>query len=152
MCMLSILTKDFCNKSHTDNGDELPSERMNEVLALAHHMVESPLTAYSEKVKIRNFIKFVNDFTLSVHTTCGVQFVRTMEGLDAKVEVCQVFLMLGLGMSLRMKNCMTHIFFGRSFQHNACMPLCVVNDQVHFEQHAFVHVVNWGATGAKKKS
>ena len=118
-------------------------------------MVESPLTAHSEKVKIRNFIKFVNDFALSFHTICGVQFVRTMEGLDAKVEVCQVFLMLGLGMSLRMKNCMTHIFFGRSFQHNTCVPLYVVDGRVCFQQHPFVHVVNWGAAGApgaKKKS
>ena len=144
MCRLAILAMNgFCNKSNTDNGDELPNKHKNEVMALAHHISK-------ENRKI--FIKFVNDFTLSVHATYGIQFVRAMEGLDAKVEVCQVFLMLGLGMSRRMKNCMTHIFFGRSFQHNACMPLCVVNDQVHFEQHAFVHVVNWGATGAKKKS
>ena len=123
ICRIAILTINFYNKCHIDRGDAFSEEESKLYLDKAKHIRDSPLTVPSEQERMDGFIKFIEDFGVSVPTTCGIQFVRTAEGLanpESSIFVCQVFLMLGLGLSLRMCNYMTHVFMGRVFQHCTC--------------------------------
>ena len=151
-----ILTIKFYNKSHTDKGDFFSDLEIKEAYTRAKRIIDSPLTIQTEKVRMENFLAFIDDFSLSILTTCGVQYVRTalgMQHMNTEVEVYQVFLMLGLGSSLRMCNYMTHIFFGAVFQHCTCMPLFIVDEKVYFGSHPYIDIVNWGnGSGNTSKS
>ena len=67
-----------------------------------------------------------------------------MKHPNAQIVVCQVFLMLGLGMSIRMCNYMTHMFLGGVFQHCTCVPVVIVDRRVYFGKHPYINIVNWG--------
>ena len=66
--------------------------------------------------------------------------------MDIAVIVCQVFLMLGMGISLRVTKFWSHIFMARVFQHCTCMPVFICNKRVFFGRHPYVHVAAWGGS------
>ena len=151
ICRIAILTINFYNKCHIDRGDALSVEKKQYYLDKAKHIRDSPLTIQSEQDRMDYFIKFIEDFGISVPTTCGIQFIRTAKGLanpKSNIIVCQVFLMLGLGLSLRMCNYMTHVFMGRVFSHCTCMPIIVVDGKAYFGSHPYIDIVSWGASGS----
>jgi len=150
-CRIAILTINFYNKCHIDRGDALSKEESAFYLKEAKRIRDSPLTIKSEQDRMDGLIKFIEDFGVSVPTTCGIQFVKTAEGLanpNSNIMVCQAFLMLGLGLSLRMCNYMTHVFMGRVFSHCTCMPIIVVDGKAFFGTHPYIDIVNWGASGS----
>ena len=147
LCRIAIYTRDFDNNSHIDKHDEFSATISAELMRMAHHISKSELTIRSEKERIDNFISFGEDFTHSVATSCGYQFTLTSLGLlhsETTVKVCQVFLMLGLGMCLRISNFWSHLFTARVFQHCTCMAVFISNGHVFFGKHPYVSVVAWG--------
>ena len=148
ICIIHILTTNYYNFSHVDTGDRCSTERKDKAVKRAQAIVDCPHTVQQEKNRFKNFIKFVNDYGLSVHTTCGMQLVPTEEGKlhpDARIYVCQAFLMLGLGMTIRMPNYISHTFMGGVFQHCTCVPVIIVDGMVFFGKHPYITIVNWGA-------
>ena len=147
LCRIAILTINYSNVSHVDTGDRYSSVATHDILNRAKRIMSSPLAIKSNKERLGNYIKHVEEFGASVHTTCGIQFPKTDEGMrhpEAKIVVCQVFLMLGLGMSIRMCNFMTHIFLGGLYQHCTCVPIVIVDGMVYFGKHPYINIVNWG--------
>ena len=106
-CRLCILTINFYNYLHCDSRDKLSKE--DEIIVMEHvyNLLSSPNVTKGEKERLMLFLEHVSDFGLSVPTTCGYQFPRTSEGRDnpdEPVVSCLVFLMLGLGVSMRVCN------------------------------------------------
>ncbi len=97
---------------------------------------------------MRIFVRFKNEFSISSPTTCNYQCPRTnlsSENADVTVNVCQVFLMLGLGISCRVCNYWSRVLMVRSFQHNTCMPLFVCQGEVFFGDYPYIDIFAWGA-------
>lgn len=146
-CHIAILTIDFAVTLHVD-ADKLSPEIGKEFITLANKILDNELLILPERKKISNFLTFTEDFNLSVPTTCGYQFVRTVKGLEVNqpdVTVCQLFLLWGLGMSIRLSNYMTHSFMAGIYSHGTPVPVFIADGYVFFGKHPNVNVVAWGS-------
>ena len=113
MCRVAIWTINYANFLHADTDDNFGNEDLQQFVR-----AYSDISLFQKNIKkgycqLRNFIDFINVFRFSIPTRCGYQFTRTSLGRVSKnhVRVLQAFPMLGLGVTLRIRNFHSHVFF-----------------------------------------
>ena len=108
-------------------------------------------TTLDEKQQMKNSISSVKDFGMSNPTRRGYQFTKRGSQTKKKVKVCQGFPMLGLGVSLRLINFQSHIFYSSAFQHNSSVPAFIHEEKVFYFENPYVHILPPGVVGTAVK-
>ncbi len=145
-CRLGIWTIDFANHSHIDSCDMMTDDQKARLLNAASEIRQFPRNIYHELKRLNYFTHFVEDFGLSNPTKCAYQFVPFRgKSVDDDVVVIQSFMMLGIGMSLRLKSFLSHIFHSGCYQHNTSIPLFLQSGKVYMFTHPDVRIAAWGA-------
>jgi len=155
LARIVILTESYYNQLHIDEDDLIPPELVDKLLERANHIICQEYTVEAEAAALNIYLTFIEEFIASVPTTCCYQFVPTREGWlqpSSRVDVFQVFLMMGLGISLCLQNFSSHTFYASGFSHCTTMPLFVCQDRVFFGEHPLVQVAAWGSGSSKKKT
>ena len=123
MNRLRMLTDNFHNVAHFDTMDGISEDGQNSLSEIFSKLMND--IPNSDK-SIDNFIRFLSDFGMSVHTTCSYQFPA--DASDACNDGCEVtvgliFLNLGMGSCVRGRDVWSHIFYANGFVHCTAMPI-----------------------------
>ena len=90
---------------------------------------------------------------MSLPTTCGYQFVKCGDSLDAPIEernMRSYFAMPGLNVSVKLASNVYHFFYGSMFSH--CTPITVaVKDGIVLTHSDDMKVVGWGSGSGKRR-
>ena len=151
MNRLRILTDNFHNVAHFDTMDGISEDGQNSLSEIFSKLMDD--IPNSDK-SIDNFIRFLSDFGMSVHTTCSYQFPA--DASDACNDGCEVtvgliFLNLGMGSCVRGRDVWSHIFYANGFVHCTAMPIFLEKNRVFFGKHPRRSVLAWGGGGTSEE-
>lgn len=149
---IKIFTNNFYGTSHWDPDDDMPKGLSKKVLDSIDFLIEE---GFDDDGFLHNLLSFYEDFDTGLYTTCSYQFPLSREaeeilssgGSLPEIKVFYIFLMNGLGVTLRIPDIWSHMFYSVGFQHCTCMPIIIVDDKMFFGEHRLVDLAAWGPGG-----
>lgn len=150
-----ILTLDFYNCSHCDEGDSDPSILDDLVQELESVITSTPPAPKRNVVEAENYLSFIREFDNPLPSTCCYQRIETPGSTDAaEWQSHYYFVMDGLSSCFEVVDKMTITFCGSIFQHNTSVPIYTRRiDGDRFQLCIGKHnLITWLAWGASKNS
>ena len=119
LCRVIIWTINYFNIFHGDRKDRYHKFDTDNFVEAANELRQGGLMNRCQIKGLESTDSFIRQFGLNIPTRCGYQFVRSEkgEGQPDEVKVHQFFLMLGLGVALKVCHFWNHFFLASLFQH-----------------------------------
>ena len=119
-----ILTMNFYNCSHCDDGDSDPGI-LDEIVAELESVLNSvPASPNRNAKEATNYLSFIRDFDNPLRSTCCYQRIDNPFCTDASSWTSHYyFVMDGMSSCFKIFDKMTITFCGSVFQHNTSVPL-----------------------------
>jgi len=142
----AILTIQFASTEHTDKKDFVKS-LFDIFLRQFDELLQDEKLGGLTRDELVSARTFVEEFGVSVPTTCGYQFVprdTNMSYKECGVEVCLLFIMGGIGMCARIHNFWTQIFMSHLCLHNTSVAIFIYKGRAYIGDCPYIDVLAWG--------
>ena len=160
-CGLSILTlgnascstDSFFNSPHVDTTDRWRKE----VQEAAKSLLSEWRTTHSGNKDVLDGIRYLEDMAglsggyFSVPTTCGYNIICNSEvDLQKEHQINAHFVMLGLGVSVRIRSGCYHYFHASHFNHCTAIPVTVRRAKMAKAYAGLFNIIGWGGASPSK--
>ena len=122
-CEKALYTMNFANEDHVDLNDlkrNTDQERWRSQLSGMLDQKDE-----SARKKVRYLKDWIDLYGLGTPTTCVYQFVTGSS--VCMPDIIQYFIMDGVGICVRLRSHVGHMFYGHSFRHRTAVPIFVCN-------------------------
>ena len=145
VCALKIITLDFYNSAHLDDGDFLMCQELQEKIdeVYASHLNDPPGTRTKLCADyLKRWREQIGKFCLPM--TCG--YVQVRVGCRTKANVHQYFSLNGLDVTVRFGSHTCHMMYPGVFAHQTPVSFVVEKEKVFYDNEK-IHCFAWGAGG-----
>ena len=137
----------FCNTLHVDHSDSFKKTTCMKILRYINDYLSRKDISKTEEDQCKYIIAFYNEFrNFSSGTRITYRYVYKNEYEYINTEVIQYFILLDLGICIRIGDYTTNYFYGGVFTHCSSVPLFIRKSKVYIRQD-YVNIVATGVAG-----